>query len=96
MSDTERNPTIEESAEQILNELEEINRELRSIGRELQVIDNNYDSLRGSSVQALLTSVCEDMDYLVQAQREWHWEMDTLVSEVAPQDCEVGEVADDD
>jgi len=96
MTDTASDTVSEESVREVLRELREINRELCSIGRELQVIEDNYDSLRDSSVQAVLSSVCEDMDYLVQAQREWHWEMDTLVSEVAPQDREVGEVADDD
>ena len=81
MTDTESDPAIEESAEQILNELREINKKLRNMEHELQVVDDNYHSFRERSVQALLSTVCEDMSYFLDDQYDLHWELEELLSE---------------
>lgn len=86
MTETERDPTIEESAEQILDELREINKKQRNIAHELHVIDDNYHSFRDRSLHALLSTVCEDMEHLVQEQAEWWWEIDKLFAEVNDDD----------
>jgi flagellar biosynthesis chaperone FliJ len=80
MTDTERDPAIEESVEQILNELEEIRKELRQITHELRVIEENYHTFRDRSVQTLLASLREDMDYLADERDEWYWEIEELLS----------------